>query len=99
MYFLFFLLGILFTFQMLSPFQVSPPETPYPISPPPASMRVLPHPPTNSSHPAQAFPYWSIEPPQVQGLLLSPMSKEAILCYICDQSHGSLQVYFLAQLY
>jgi hypothetical protein len=35
----------LFTLQMLSPFQVSPPETPYP-TPPPASMRVLPHPPT-----------------------------------------------------
>ena len=30
---------------MLSPFQVSPPETPYPQHPRPASMRVLPYPP------------------------------------------------------
>jgi hypothetical protein len=36
----------LFTFQVLSPFLVSPPQTPYHIPHPPASMRVLPHPPT-----------------------------------------------------
>jgi hypothetical protein len=46
---IYFLLWIfsLFTFQMLSPFQASPPETPYPIPPPPASMRVLLYPPTH----------------------------------------------------
>jgi hypothetical protein len=51
----------LFTFQMLSPFQISPPEPSYPILPPPASKRVFPHPPT---HPPThsclhflAFPY------------------------------------------
>jgi hypothetical protein len=41
----------LFTFQMLSPFQVALPlllETPYPIFPPPASLRVFLHPPTYS---------------------------------------------------
>jgi hypothetical protein len=36
----------LFTFQMFSPFQVSPLETSYTIPPPPAYMRVLPHSPT-----------------------------------------------------
>ena len=35
----------LFTFQRLSPFQVSPPETSYHITPPLASMRMLPPPP------------------------------------------------------
>jgi hypothetical protein len=38
----FFFIDFLFTFQMLFPFLVSPPETSYPI-PPPSSMRVLPH--------------------------------------------------------
>jgi hypothetical protein len=45
--YMFLLKDILFTFQMSSPFQVSPSEHPYCIPPPhPASMRVLPHPPT-----------------------------------------------------
>jgi hypothetical protein len=42
----------LFTFQMCSPFQVSPLETPYSIVPPPASMSVTPHPIT------PVFPPW-----------------------------------------
>ena len=41
----------LFTFQMLSPFPVSPPETPYLIFNPIASMRVLTQPPTPASLP------------------------------------------------
>ena len=41
----------LFTFQMLFPFSVSPPETPYPILPPPASMRVLSHPHNHPTSP------------------------------------------------
>jgi hypothetical protein len=47
----------LFTFQMLSPFQISLPETPYPIPLPHASIRVLPHLPTHSYLPILAFPY------------------------------------------
>jgi hypothetical protein len=39
----------LFTFQMLSPFLVPPPEAPYLILLPPCSMRVLLHPPTLDS--------------------------------------------------
>jgi hypothetical protein len=51
--FFFFWIFYLFTFQMLSPFLVSPPETSYPILPPPDSMRVIPtHPPTPAS------PHW-----------------------------------------
>jgi hypothetical protein len=40
-----------FTFQLLSPFPVSPLEHPYPISPSPAFMRVLPLPPIPTSPP------------------------------------------------
>ena len=46
----------LFTFQLLSPFPVSPPETSYPF-PPPASMKACPHPLTHSCLPTLAFPY------------------------------------------
>jgi hypothetical protein len=47
-FFLFNWIFSLFTFQMLSPFSISPPETPYFIPSPPASMRVFPHQPTHS---------------------------------------------------
>jgi hypothetical protein len=58
LFFLFFYwIFSLFTFQMLSPLQVSPPETPHSIPPPPTSMRVLPHPPTHSCNPL----HWGIE--------------------------------------
>jgi len=55
-FFFFFFLSFywifsLLTFQMLSPFSVSPLETPYHISPPPDSMRVLPQPLTPTSSP------------------------------------------------
>ena len=43
---IYFWLFYLFTFEMLSPFPVSPLQTPHPISLPFASMRVL-HPPTH----------------------------------------------------
>ena len=46
--FLFYWIFYLFTFQMLSPFLISPPETPYPISPIPASIRVCPQLSTHS---------------------------------------------------
>jgi hypothetical protein len=41
----------LFTFQMLSPFLISPLKTPYPISPPPVQQ------PIHSCFPVLAFPY------------------------------------------
>ena len=57
-FFSFLLLDIsLFTFQMLSPFPVSPPEPLYSIPLPPASMRVLPYPPSHSCLCTLAFPY------------------------------------------
>jgi hypothetical protein len=45
-FFFFYWIFSSFTFQVLSTFQVFPPEPPYPISPSPTSMRVLTHPPT-----------------------------------------------------
>ena len=64
----------MFTFQMLSPFQVSPLQTPYPIPPKPASMRQ--HTPTHSLPPhCPTIPLqWGIKPSQDQGppLLLIP---------------------------
>ena len=59
MFFLFYLIFSLFTFQMLPPFQIFPLETSYPILPPPASMRVLFHlpTPTYSCLPVLVFPY------------------------------------------
>ena len=47
----FYLIFSLFTFQMLSPFLVSPLEIPYPILTPPASIRVFPHLTTHSCLP------------------------------------------------
>ena len=47
----------LFTFQMLFPFPVSPPQTPSPIPPSPTYIRVLLHMPTHSCLSALAFPY------------------------------------------
>jgi hypothetical protein len=81
----------LFTFQMLLPFLVSPPETPYLILHLPASMRVLPHSPTPPSLPwcsnilEHGFS-------QDQEHLLPLVSDKAILCYICVWSHGFLHV-------
>jgi hypothetical protein len=80
MHFLFFFFNFfywlfsLFTFHMLSPFQVSPLESPYPISPPPASMRVLPYPPTHSSLPTVALPYTGASNP------LRPKGSSSHLC-------------------
>jgi hypothetical protein len=51
------LLFYLFTFQMFSPFLVSPLQTPYPIPFPTASVRVHTHIPTHSCLTALAFPY------------------------------------------
>jgi hypothetical protein len=54
-FFFFYWTFSLFTFQMLSLFQVSPVEIPYPSAPPIASMRVFPHPP-----PTPAFLPWPL---------------------------------------
>jgi hypothetical protein len=88
-----FLLDILFTFQMLPPFLVSPLESPCPIPPPPASMSVLPLLSTHSCLTNPSIPlHWGIEPSQDQGPLLPLMPHKAILCYMCSWSHGSLLV-------
>jgi hypothetical protein len=50
----------LFTFQMLSPFLVSPLKTHYPIPPPPASIRMLPLLPTDSHLTTLAFSYTEV---------------------------------------
>jgi len=39
--------------------------------------------------------HWGNQPSQYQGLLLVLMTDNAILCYICGWSHGSLYVYSL----
>jgi hypothetical protein len=62
----------LFTFQMLSPFPISPLETPYP-----ASMRVLPHPPTHPPHGPRIALHWGIKPSLDQGPPLPSMSDKA----------------------
>jgi hypothetical protein len=82
----------LFTFQMFSPSQTSPPETPYAIPSLPASMRVLPH------LPIPVLPPWHCPTLGHQTAtgprpLLPLMSNKAILCHICSQSHGLLHVY------
>jgi hypothetical protein len=61
-FFLSFLLDILFTFQMLSPFLVSPPKIPYPLP-------LYPNPSTPISGPGIPL-YWNIEPSQDPGPLL-----------------------------
>jgi hypothetical protein len=52
----FFCIFSLFTFQMLSPFMVSP-QAPYPIPPPPTYQ------PTHSCFPVLAFPYTGVSNP------------------------------------
>lgn len=93
LFFLFYRIFYVFTFQMLSPFPV--PSSPVP--PPPDSMRILPLPPTHSHLTTLAFIplYWGNEPSQDQELLLLLMPDKAILCYICDWSYGSLHVFSL----
>ena len=83
----------LFTFQMFSPFQVSPLEIPYPITPSP-SLTESTSPQLPSSYPGISLP-WGIKHPQAQGPLLLLMSNKAILCYICSQCHGSFYLYSL----
>jgi hypothetical protein len=83
----------LFKFQMLSPFQVSSPQ--YPIPSPSSCSHECVRPPTHP-HPPHCphIPlHWGIKPSQDQGPPLPLMPDNAILCYICSRSHGSLHVY------
>jgi len=92
---IFYWVFYLFTFQMLSPFQVSPRQTPYPILPPSASVRVLPHPSTHSCLTALTFPYtghWALQDQQPP---LPLMTGKALFSYISSWSHGSHHLYSL----
>jgi hypothetical protein len=80
---------------MLSLFWVSPLQNPFPIIPTPAFMRVFPYPPTHplpSHHPSIPL-CCSLQHPQDQGTPLPLMPDKAIICYICNWSHGSLHMY------
>jgi hypothetical protein len=93
-FFLFFYwIFSLFTFQMLSPFQVTPQKPPFP-SLSPCFYEGVPPPthPLPPPHPGIPL-YWGIEPLQDQGPLLPLMPDKAIFCYIHGWSHGSLHVY------
>jgi hypothetical protein len=71
----------------------TPPGDPHMIPRPPASMRVFPHPPAYYCLPALAFPYTeALSLHRTKGLF-SLMPYKAILCYIFDWSHRSLQLY------
>jgi hypothetical protein len=89
------LLFSLFTFQLLSPFPVSPLQPPIPsLSPcfyedPPLPTDLLP------PHCPRILLCWGIKSPQDQGPLLPLMPKKAILCYIKSWNQGSLHVYSL----
>ena len=85
-----FLLDIFYIYIWnLTPFPGFPSETPYSIPLPLCINLPLPL-------PVLAFPYTgAMEPSQVQRPLFSLMSDQAILCYPCGWSHGSLLVYSL----
>jgi hypothetical protein len=94
--FFFYWMFYLFTFQMLSSFPISSPQSPIPSS--------LPLLLWECSHTHLLPPYcpgitlhWGIKPSQDQGSLLPLMPDKAILCYICNWSHGSLHVYSLVR--
>ena len=92
----FYWLFYIFTFQILSPFPVSPLELPHPSpfllclfeSAPPTTDPFRPH---CSSIPL----HWGIKPPQDQELPLTLMPDKAIICCLCNWSHASLHVYSL----
>lgn len=88
----------LFTFQMLSPFLVSPLDLPSPI---PLSLLLWKcsptHPPTHS-HPGIPL-HWRIESSQDQGPFLPLMPNKAILYYICGWSQGCLWWFSLWELW
>jgi hypothetical protein len=81
-----------FTFQMLSPSPVPPPKMPHTL--PLLLWGCSPNYPLPLLRPGIPI-HWNIQPSQDQGASLPLMSKKAILCYICEWSHGSLHVYSL----
>jgi hypothetical protein len=91
-YFIFSWIFSLFTFQMFSPFQVSPSEAPFSLLLP--RWRYSPTYPLPSSYPGTPL-HWGIEHPQAREPFLLPMYNKAIFCQICGQRHGSLYVYSL----
>jgi len=79
---------------MLSPFPVSPPEPLSPTPPSPYFYEDAPPPIYPRPLHGPGIPlYWGIEPSEDQGPLLPLMPNNAVLCYICRWSHGSLHVY------
>jgi len=73
-----------------------PPPSPVPLPPSPCFYENV----STTTHPLQSqcpgiTLHWGNEPSQDQGLFLQWMLDNAILCYICDWSHGSLHVYSL----
>jgi hypothetical protein len=95
-HFLFFLWFFLFTFQMLSPFLVSPLKTTYPMPPPHEGILwgCSPTHPLPLPCPGITL-HWIIGPSQDQGPHLPLMSGKAILCYICSWNHWLYHMYSL----
>jgi hypothetical protein len=91
-----FLIFYLSTFQILSPFPVSPLKIPlsHPLS---ACYYEGLHPPTHPVPPPHSgIPlHWGIELSKDQGPLLPLMTDKAILCYRFGWSHGTLLLYSL----
>ena len=100
-YFLFYWSFYMFTFQIISPFPITPPQLPHTFAlsyhtPLPLWGCSSTQPPTHPLLPNYSrIPLlWGIKPPQDQGAHLPLMPDMAVLCYICNWSHGSLYVYF-----
>jgi hypothetical protein len=90
-FFIFYRLFYLFTFQMLSAFPVSPPQTSYSLSLSSRCFYEGARPPTHPflfKHPSIPL-HWVHKLPQDQGAPLPLMPDEVILCY---WNHGPLHV-------
>jgi len=90
----FHLLIILFTFQVLSHFPVSPPWTAYTITLPTATKKVAPHPPPSTSPLFHPTSLW-YQAPQLQSSPLPVMPDEEFFNFICRRSHALTHWLFL----